>query len=57
VNLLALLLPDLSRFTGTAWLLDGAGGGAALAYVAGQTLIYGALLAAAGLFDLYRKSL
>ena len=57
VDVLALLLPDLSRFTATAWLLDGSGGGAALGYVAGQTVVYAALLAAAGLFDLYRKSL
>jgi hypothetical protein len=57
VDALALLLPDLSRFTGTAWLLDGTGGATALAYVAIQTLVYGALLAAAGLFDLHRKSL
>jgi hypothetical protein len=57
VDALALLLPDLSRFTGTAWLLDGTGGAGALAYVAAQTAVYAALLAAAGLFDLYRKSL
>jgi ABC-type transport system involved in multi-copper enzyme maturation permease subunit len=57
VDGLALLLPDLSRFTSSAWLLGGADGGSALAYVVAQTLIYGALLSLAGLFDLYRRSL
>jgi hypothetical protein len=57
VDALALLLPDLSRFTGTGWLLDGTGSAAVLAYVAAQTVIYSALLASAGLFDLHRKSL
>jgi hypothetical protein len=57
VDALALLLPDLSRFTGTGWLLDSTGSAAVLAYVAAQTLIYAALLASAGLFDLHRKSL
>lgn len=57
VDALSLLLPDLSRFTGTAWLLDGAGAPAALGFVAAQTAIYGAVIALAGLFDLYRKNL
>jgi len=57
VDALALLLPDLSRFTGTAWLLDGSGDAAALGFVAAQTAVYASLLALAGLFDLYRKNL
>ena len=57
VDGLALLLPDLSRFTSTAWLLDGTGEAAALGFVAAQTAVYAVLLVLAGLFDLYRKSL
>jgi Cu-processing system permease protein len=57
VDLLALLLPDLDRFTSTSWLVDNSGSLASLGLVALQTLIYGTLLVAAGLFDLYRKNL
>ena len=57
VDALALLLPDLSRFTATAWLVNATGDAAALAYVVAQTALYAALLVLAGLFDLYRKSL
>lgn len=54
---LALLLPDLGRFTATGWLVDGTGSLRALAFVVAQTAIYGLLIALAGLFDLYRKNL
>lgn len=54
---LGLVLPDLSRFTSTAWLVDGTGAAPSLGFVALQTVVYTGLLAAAGLFDLYRKSL
>jgi len=57
VDAIALLLPDLSRFTATAWLVNGTGDAIALAYVAAQSAVYGALLVLAGLFDLYRKGL
>jgi ABC-type transport system involved in multi-copper enzyme maturation permease subunit len=57
VDGLALLLPDLSRFTATAWLLDEPAGMGVLAFVALQSVVYGMLLTLAGLFDLYRKSL
>jgi hypothetical protein len=57
VDALALVLPDLSRFTATAWLLNGAGDAQALAFVAAQSALYASLLALAGLFDLYRKNL
>jgi ABC-type transport system involved in multi-copper enzyme maturation permease subunit len=53
---LAIVLPDLSRFTPTAWLLTDAVTGAALGYVVLQSLLYSALLALAGLFDLHRRS-
>jgi ABC-type transport system involved in multi-copper enzyme maturation permease subunit len=57
VDGLALVLPDLSRFTATAWLVNGAGDAQALAFVAAQSALYATLLALAGLFDLYRKNL
>ena len=57
VDGMALLLPDLSRFTSTAWLVSGSDGLPALAFVAAQTAVYGALIVLAGLFDLYRKNL
>jgi ABC-type transport system involved in multi-copper enzyme maturation permease subunit len=57
VDALAWLLPDLDRFASTAWLLDRSGGLSALGSDALQTLVYGALLLGAGLFDLYRKNL
>jgi hypothetical protein len=57
VDGLSLLLPDLGRFTSTAWLVDGSDGLPAIAFVAVQTAIYGTLIVLAGLFDLYRKNL
>jgi hypothetical protein len=57
VDALALVLPDLSRFTQTAWLVNGAEGTAGLVLVVVQALVYGGLVTAAGLFDLYRKNL
>ena len=57
VDAMAMLLPDLSRFTSTAWLVNGSDGLPALAFVAAQTAIYGTLVVLAGLFDLYRKNL
>ena len=55
IDALALLLPHLDRFTRGDWLVYHDGGGADLAGIAAQTAIYVALLAAAALFDLYRK--
>jgi len=57
VDLLALLLPDLSRATATAWLVDNTATLAQVATAAAQCSIYSALLVLAGLFDLYRKNL
>ena len=53
---IAMLLPDLSVFTNSAWLVHGARGDH-LSPVIAQTAIYLVILIAAGLFDLYRKSL
>ena len=57
VDALAWLLPDLDRFTSTAWLVDHSGTLASLGLNTLQTLVYGGLLVVAGLFDLYRKDL
>jgi Cu-processing system permease protein len=57
VDMLAWLLPDLDRFTSTAWLVDQSGSLRTLGLDALQTLIYGSLLVFAGLFDLYRRNL
>jgi hypothetical protein len=56
VDGIAYFLPDLYRFTLTDWLLYDTGTAASLAPILLQTVIYLALLAGAGLFDLYRKN-
>lgn len=56
VDAMALVLPDLSRFTATGWLLGEGTSAAALAFVLVQALVYGALLTLAGLFDLHRRT-
>lgn len=57
VKAIALVLPDLDRFTDTGWLVYHSGMPMSLAPILGQSLIYLVLLAGAGLFDLYRKNL
>ncbi|MBP1204445.1 ABC-type transport system involved in multi-copper enzyme maturation permease subunit [Duganella sp. 1411] len=57
IDALALLLPHLDRFTRADWLVYHDGGAADLLAIAAQTAIYVALMAAAGLFDLYRKQI
>ncbi len=54
VNLIAFVLPDLSRFTRTEWLVYGVNIDE-MGFVLVQTAIYLTLLVAAGLFDLSRK--
>jgi len=56
IDSLALLLPDLSRFTQSAWLVGHNPEGDVI-YVITQTVIYAILLSAIALFDLYRKQL
>jgi ABC-type transport system involved in multi-copper enzyme maturation permease subunit len=56
VELLALVLPDLSRFTQTEWLLAASTSPAAIGFVLLQALVYAALLTLAGLFDLHRRN-
>lgn len=53
---LAFLLPDLYRFTRSEWLVYGPPGWAELGLVLGPAVLYGILLSAMGLFDLYRRS-
>ena len=55
--MLGWLLPDLDRFTSTAWLVDHTGTLGDLYLNAVQTLVYSSLLLGAGLFDLYRRNL
>ncbi len=55
VTALALLLPDLAAFTRSGWLAHGVPA-AALGTVLVQTALYLAVLAAVGMFDLYRKN-
>jgi hypothetical protein len=57
VKIIATLLPDFSYFTQTAWLVYHTGDFATFLTIIGQTAIYGTLLIAMCLFDLYRKNL
>ncbi len=57
VDAVALILPNLERFTATDWLVYHSGLPMSLLPIAGQSLIYLVLLTGAGLFDLYRKNL
>jgi ABC-type transport system involved in multi-copper enzyme maturation permease subunit len=54
---IGLLLPRLDTFTCTAWLSGAPPGFADLAVVFGQAALYVALLAAALMFDFYRREL
>lgn len=57
VDFVALLLPPLDAVTSTAWLLYGAPAASEYAASLGAIALYVALLAAAGLFDFYRRNL
>ena len=54
---LFLFLPNLGRFTRTEWLVYGDSPAAAMPDILLQTVIFTAVLSAAGLFDLSRKNL
>jgi hypothetical protein len=56
IDAIAFLLPRLDAATRSEWLLYGAPPAQAYAAAIGGLLLYGALLAAAGLFDFARKS-
>jgi len=55
VRIMSLVLPDLSHFANTTWLVDRQAGGEALRAAALQTLIYLALAGSAGIHDLKRR--
>jgi ABC-type transport system involved in multi-copper enzyme maturation permease subunit len=57
VDGVSLVLPRLDLATQSAWLLYGAPGGAEMGRVLGALMVYTALLAVAGLFDLSRRNL
>ena len=57
MQVLGLLLPHLDGFTRSDWLVYHGGTGADLLAIAVQTALYVGLMAAAGLFDLYRKQI
>ena len=54
---LALVMPALDHWTRTAWLLNEHAPWPDIGGLAGQTVLYVALLAAATMFDFYRKNL
>jgi hypothetical protein len=56
VDALAYALPPLNDFTSSDWLIYGGGGLGDMKSIVMQTLVYLALLAGAGLFDLYRRN-
>lgn len=57
VKLLAMLLPNLERFTQSEWLVYHTGNLESLLEIVVQTVIYLLLLIGMSLFDLYRKNL
>ena len=56
VDLLGYILPDLDRFTDSAWLITTSPSASVLGLMTVQALVYIMLLAAAGMFDLYRRN-
>jgi ABC-type transport system involved in multi-copper enzyme maturation permease subunit len=56
VETLALVVPALDAWTQTAWLVDAPAAWSAVLLLAGLSALYVALLAAATMFDLYRKN-
>jgi ABC-type transport system involved in multi-copper enzyme maturation permease subunit len=56
VEILALIVPAFDAWTQTAWLVNEPASWSALLQLAGQSALYVALLAAAAMFDFYRKN-
>ncbi|OGA25644.1 MAG: hypothetical protein A3I02_09510 [Betaproteobacteria bacterium RIFCSPLOWO2_02_FULL_67_26] len=56
VETLALVMPSFDAWTQTAWLVNEPASWSALSQLAGLSALYVALLAAATMFDLYRKN-
>jgi hypothetical protein len=57
IDTLALVMPALDRYTQSVWLTDGMASWPNFAALAAQALLYVVLLAAASMFDFYRKNL
>ena len=53
---LALVVPAFDGWTRTAWLVDGMAPWSSLVQLAGESALYVSLLAAAAMFDFYRKN-
>lgn len=53
---LALVMPRLDAWTQTAWLVNEPAAWSSIARIAGEGVLYVALLAAAAMFDFYRKN-
>lgn len=56
VNGIAILLPSLDRMSMTDWLIAPPPGIGDILQMAGQSLVYVALIVAAAMFDLYRRN-
>jgi hypothetical protein len=56
VEVLALVVPALDRYTQTTWLVDNAATWPVLVANAAQTSVYVTLLVAASMFDFYRRN-
>jgi ABC-type transport system involved in multi-copper enzyme maturation permease subunit len=56
VDALALIVPALDRWTQTSWLVDGPVYWSAIAMLAGQSVLFVAVLAAAAVFDMQRRN-
>ncbi|MFT4581321.1 MAG: Cu-processing system permease protein [Gammaproteobacteria bacterium] len=57
IKYLAMVLPDLDRFTQTRWLVGMLPSAQEISVLTAQAIIYGALLVCMGLFDLHRREL
>ncbi len=57
VDILALILPALDRYTQSTWLTDSPLPWPSLATLAAQAVLYTVLLGAAAMFDFYRRNL
>jgi hypothetical protein len=56
VEALALVIPSLDAWTGTAWLVDKAVPWSALAAIGAQSALFVTIVTAAAVFDMHRKN-
>ncbi|MGZ8265320.1 MAG: hypothetical protein ACXW2I_14175, partial [Burkholderiales bacterium] len=57
VDVLALVVPALDTWTQTAWLVDRPAAWTTIASLAGHSVVFVTVLAAAAVFDMHRKNL